>query len=418
MDRSDENGEKIDNTDSLVKKLKNQIFILEFELENQTKKLYSEKELKQKQIDQLKSRYETETNAALKALEAKLNAEKLLELNKLKENIDFENRDETDQYQKKLDCDLLSLKLKLREKSEKCSKLEKMLKEEKMKNSQLFAKSMEIVKKYNQEIKGFKENKTCTNTSQYSSVQTQTQNSSLNNHCIENLFNICNILESISSCTRHKIPKEIAEASDLASLIKKIELFVNELKVSLEKYQEELKLFHKQSEKLRDDLKSCKETKAKLESLYKIKCKSDLNKSAQIKKCQMNYELELIKFRNESNFNLVQYLETQLAVKESQLLDQNNRLEDVCGLLEGFNGAELNNDILFNVERIKELIKSVSCSKNSRTSLRDGGSNINMSRVKTVSKVFAPEVLFVRINDESNCQLSNDTHKEKSFRSN
>lgn len=128
---------------------------MELELDNQGKKLAQEKDLKRKLVTELKTRYETEKHAALKALDAKLNAEKLFELNKLKEQIDVEKRDESDLNQRSFDCELLNLKLKLREKSEKCSKLEKMLKEEQNKNTLLFSKSMEIVKKYNQEMKHF-----------------------------------------------------------------------------------------------------------------------------------------------------------------------------------------------------------------------------------------------------------------------
>lgn len=129
---------------------------MELQLDSHAQKLAKEKELKRKLVTELKNRYETEKYAALKALDAKLNAEKLFELNKLKEQIEVEKHDESDLHQRSFDSELLSIKLKLREKVEKCSKLEKMLKEEQNKNTQLFAKSMEIVKKYNQEVKNFK----------------------------------------------------------------------------------------------------------------------------------------------------------------------------------------------------------------------------------------------------------------------
>ena len=155
--------------------------------------------MKQTQIDQLKTRHETEKNAALTALEAKLNSEKLLELNKLKESIDFERGAETDQYQKKLDCDLLNLKLKMREKSDKCLKLERLLREEKAKNAQLFAKSMEIVKKYNQEVKEFREVRNSSSSSHASTAETQTDTKFLlNESCIEKLSHICQSLEAVS----------------------------------------------------------------------------------------------------------------------------------------------------------------------------------------------------------------------------
>ena len=152
---SGDSDETENRKSSTINELKNRIFIMELELDNQGKKLAQEKELKRKLVTELKTRHETEKHAALKALDAKLNAEKLFELNKLKEQIDVEKRDESDLHQRSFDCELLNLKLKLREKSEKCSKLEKMLKEEQNKNTLLFSKSMEIVKKYNQEMKHF-----------------------------------------------------------------------------------------------------------------------------------------------------------------------------------------------------------------------------------------------------------------------
>ena len=102
-----------------VNELKNRLFITEIELSNERKKLSQEKELKKKLVAQLKIRHETEKAAALKALEAKLNAEKLYELNKLKEMFEFEKREEVDYNQKSFDSELLNLKLKLRDKSEK-----------------------------------------------------------------------------------------------------------------------------------------------------------------------------------------------------------------------------------------------------------------------------------------------------------
>ena len=102
-----------------INELKNSIFILEIELKNERKKLSVEKELKSKLVVELKKRFQVEKEAALKAQEAKLNAEKLYELNKVKDEIDLEKRDEYYQNQKTFDDELISLQLKLREKSEK-----------------------------------------------------------------------------------------------------------------------------------------------------------------------------------------------------------------------------------------------------------------------------------------------------------
>jgi hypothetical protein len=102
-----------------INELKNRLFVMEIELDNEKKKLGMEKEMKTKLLSELKLRYETEKMAALKALEAKLNAEKLYELNKLKELIESERREEIDCTQKTFDSEVMSLKLKLRDKTDK-----------------------------------------------------------------------------------------------------------------------------------------------------------------------------------------------------------------------------------------------------------------------------------------------------------
>ena len=102
-----------------INELKNNLFILDIELKNERKKLSVEKEIKAKLVLELKKRFQVEKEAALKAQEARLNAEKLYEVNKIKEDIDMEKRDEYYQTQKSFDSELINLQLKLREKSEK-----------------------------------------------------------------------------------------------------------------------------------------------------------------------------------------------------------------------------------------------------------------------------------------------------------
>jgi hypothetical protein len=102
-----------------INELKNRLFVMEVELKNEKKKLSLEKDVKSKLLLEMKNRYECEKQAALQALEAKLNAEKLLELNKLKEAYETEKREEFDMSQKSFDNELLNLKVKIREKSEK-----------------------------------------------------------------------------------------------------------------------------------------------------------------------------------------------------------------------------------------------------------------------------------------------------------
>ena len=59
----------------------------------------------------------------------------------------------------------------------------------------------------------------------------------------------------------------------------------------------------------------------------------------------------------------------------------------------------MSSDTMNYIERVKESVKAVRFSRNLKTNLRDGGSNKNMLRVRTVNKVFTPEVLFFRIDD-------------------
>lgn len=99
--------------------LKNRLYMMEIELENERKKVNHEKENKAKTIADLKTRFEFEKKAALKALEAKLSAEKLEEFNKYKETAETEKANEIDYIIKKNETDLFNVKLKLREKSEK-----------------------------------------------------------------------------------------------------------------------------------------------------------------------------------------------------------------------------------------------------------------------------------------------------------
>lgn len=101
-----------------INELKNKLFVLEIELDSEKKKLCFEKEHKNQLINELKLRYETEKMAALKALEAKLNADKLYEINKVKEMVDMQKREQIDQTQKSFDTELINLKLKLRDKAE------------------------------------------------------------------------------------------------------------------------------------------------------------------------------------------------------------------------------------------------------------------------------------------------------------
>ena len=291
----------------------------------------------------MKNRYEAERTAALKALEAKLNAEKLYELNKLKEIYDQKKREEIDSKQKAIENQILNLKLKLREKSEKCSNFEKLLVEEQNKNNQLFSKSIEIVHKYNQEIKNISDKNQ--KSSELLTSQTQTsfdanstdskQHSKIDSlNLKKRLFSIHTLLSNQTYSVKAK------DEVDLNDLLNQIESLAKFVCKSLNESRSDTNILRDQFEKLSNDYTSCKEAKLKVEALYKVKCKSDLNKSAQIKKCQIKYDLELMKFRNEFNFDLVRHLENQLSIKDAELIESNTKLDNVSNLTNNFKGFD------------------------------------------------------------------------------
>lgn len=303
-----------------LNELKNRLFIAEADLSNERKKLNQEKDLKKFIQFELKSRYEAEKAAALKALEAKLNAEKLLELNKLKEMYEQQKRDEFDAKQKVLENQILNLKFKLREKSEKYSNLEKQLKEEQSKNNQLFSKSVEMTQKYNQELKNKKE--------------TNQQQLNESNELIKK--RLVQIYMNLSS---QNIPLTKFD-SDLNALLIQLESLSKYVTKALNDTKLEANSLREQLDKLTIDYSNCNEQKHKLEALYKVKCKSDLNKSAQIKKCQLNYDLELMKFRNEFNYDLVRHLENQISIKDAELLELNSKLDSITNLIANHSSYE------------------------------------------------------------------------------
>jgi hypothetical protein len=183
--------------------------------------------------------------------------------------------------------------------------------------------------------------------------------------------------------------------------------------MNLKNNKQESKQLQHQLEKLNEELKSCKESKSKLEALYKIKCKSDLNKSAHIKKLELNYEQELMKFRNEFNYDLVRHLESQLSLKDSQLLEQNNQLDNVVNLVERFNVTfNLSQDFLNNFNYIKD-------------SLKQNKTNLNVENIyffnqkKDVIYKKAPvNVLFNRIDENTFDSSKNPSEMEKIYEKN
>jgi hypothetical protein len=186
--------------------------------------------------------------------------------------------------------------------------LEKLLKEEQSKNNQLYSKSIEMVQKYNHEIKILSEKQqhqqqVC---SDFSANQVQNSHESSQSSATSSSFDLNSkqadlvVLKKrlfiIHSCLSNQTYSAKAkEELDINVLISQIEALTKNLIQSLNDSAQENRSMRDQIEKFTNDLNASKESQHKIEALYKVKCKSDLNKSAQIKKCQINYDLELMK---------------------------------------------------------------------------------------------------------------------------
>jgi hypothetical protein len=327
---------------SKYQELKNRLFILEIELDNERKTVFHEKEIKLKAISELKTRFEIEKKAALRALEAKLNAEKLEEFNKYKENAEIEKSNEIDYLIKANETELINFKMKLREKSEKlvintlnktfflnlfiyrCSKFEQVIKEERVKFNQSHQKSFEVIEKYSNELKLFKAKKMYANENikikvNYDDRATQTNVDATPSDYYQQLFDKLKKLHSnLVETTSHH---------DDLKLVENIEDYIKKFNKRFDEVDNERQKLVESLEEMKKDYKQLKDSKTKLEVLYKIKCKSDLDKSSVIKKLRLDYEMELMKFRTEENSNLVHHLEKQLSLKELQVMEQSYELE-------------------------------------------------------------------------------------------
>lgn len=102
-----------------ISDLEDRISVLESELNRERKKLIVEREEKYELVNEIKMRYENEKAAALKALEAKLNTNKLFEANELRESLETETRHQIEQNKKYFESELANLKTKLQEKNER-----------------------------------------------------------------------------------------------------------------------------------------------------------------------------------------------------------------------------------------------------------------------------------------------------------
>lgn len=237
-----------------------------------------------------------------------------------------------------------------------------MLKDEHNKNGKLYQKSMEMVRKYNSELKYINEshietsnNKEKLKLANLVSIETQTEPGE------EPYLNPKNDLELFKNkllCIKILLDGENSDqssSSDLNGLLNEIEVVAKRVRNDQTNKTNEIKHLKEVTARLEADLKTAKETKQKLESLYKIKCKSDLNKSAQIKKLEISYQTELIKFRNEYNSDVVRYLENKLAMKDSMLSENLNKLNRLLSLI----SSEQSQNLKPKLDKLKESIQGL-----------------------------------------------------------
>ena len=227
---------------------------------------------------------------------------------------------------------------------------------------------MEVVRKYNQELKMLNENESTTTptsilknsstnkpNNRLISIETQTikiegsteksTNTELSNtNETSDVTTIKSKLMTLKLILDEENSSSSAPIESIDLLIMNISTQVRELKLDVKTKSNELKQLKAQNTKIVTDYKQLKEAKLKLESLYKIKCKSDLNKSAQIKKLEIGYQIELIKFRNEFNSDLVRYLETKLLRKESLVNENFNLLTNVLKQINELTGGDAKED--------------------------------------------------------------------------
>ena len=123
------------------------------------------------------------------------------------------------------------------------------------------------------------------------------------------------------------------DSINIHTLLGEIDSSIKHQNKNLNTLKFDMKSSRDQNSKLNNEVNCLKEAKSKLETLYKIKCKSDLNKSAQIKKLELNYEAELSKLRNEHNYDIVAYLKNKLSYKESLIVEYYHQLVNISDLI-------------------------------------------------------------------------------------
>ncbi|CAF1671122.1 unnamed protein product [Adineta ricciae] len=82
-------------------------------------------------------------------------------------------------------------------------------------------------------------------------------------------------------------------------------------------------------EKLKRELATIKQAKSQLATLYKVKCKSDLDKSAKITKLRLQFEYELSTFCKQDQKDLVCYLQRQLLARDQRITELSYDIEQL-----------------------------------------------------------------------------------------
>ncbi|CAF1103584.1 unnamed protein product [Adineta steineri] len=82
-------------------------------------------------------------------------------------------------------------------------------------------------------------------------------------------------------------------------------------------------------DKLKRELVIAKQAKSQLATLYKVKCKSDLDKSAKITKLRLQFEYELSTFCKQDQKDLVCYLQRQLLARDQRISELSYDIEQL-----------------------------------------------------------------------------------------
>jgi len=80
-------------------------------------------------------------------------------------------------------------------------------------------------------------------------------------------------------------------------------------------------------DKLKRELAIVKQAKSQLTALYKVKCKSDLDKSAKITKLRLQFEYEMNTFCKDDQKDFVCYLQRQLMIRDQRIKELSYDLE-------------------------------------------------------------------------------------------